>query len=170
MAVLKVKRISDRATMPKYAYDGDMCFDVAVLIDDESNIPSDMTWTDKYGTRIEGNCGVVTIRPRETVLFHTGLVFETDTGYGVKCHVRSSVGIRKHLVLANATGIIDTATYRGEFKVALTNVGGDSSFVFDGDRVVQCEVVPVVKATIVETNIVSDTKRGVGGIGSTGNG
>ncbi len=180
MAVLKVKRVDRRAVVPSYAHDGDMCFDLRVLVDGDRNRPSFLSKGGKSmfasadsifgfdgGGRDLGR-GVVHIEPHETVVFKTGLVLETEEGFGVKVHVRSSVGIKKHLMLSNQTGIIDTATYRGELLIALTNFGDETVDVEDGERVAQCEIVPVLEAEIVEVSEVSETDRGEGGIGSTG--
>ena len=176
MAVLKVKRIDDRAVVPSYAHDGDMCFYLRVLIDGGRNMPEFLNPNGKSmmssvvpDFERDDDCGgIVFVAPHETVMLKTGLVLETEDGFGVKVHVRSSVGIKKHLMLSNQTGIIDTATYRGELHVALTNFGDEVVDVMDGERVAQCEVVPVLKAEIVEVSEVSDTERGEGGIGSTG--
>ena len=77
-----------------------------------------------------------------TLVFHTGLKCATPNGYGLKMYERSSTGIKKKLRLANGTGIIDTAQYRGfELLVALNNFGSKALKVFDKDRVAQGEVV-----------------------------
>ena len=104
----------------------------------------------------------VTLEPGQTLVFHTGLKCATPNGFGLKVYVRSSTGIKKKLRLANGTGIIDTAQYRGELLLALNNFGTKAVKIFDKDRVAQGEVVPVLNVKSL-----SDTERGEGGIGST---
>jgi dUTP pyrophosphatase len=168
MVTLKVKKIDDRAQIPHYAHDGDMCFDIHVLIDEDKNEPEFFSLLGKNGYSSYFKGDSVSLRPRETVMLHTGLVFETERGYGMKVHVRSSTGIKKHLILSNATAIIDTATYRGELHIALTNIGDWDVIIRDGDKIAQGEVVPILETNIVEVGEVSKTERGEGGIGSSG--
>ena len=86
----------------------------------------------------------------------------------MKVYVRSSTGIKKHLALSNGTGVIDTATYRGEVLIALTNIGDESVSVSNGERVAQAEIVKTLDVEIEEVTELSDTVRGEGGFGSTG--
>ena len=167
---LKIKRLSDKVQIPKYAHDGDACFDLCVFID-ENFLP--MTVADgKFLTFGEGDSSYsnvhVGISPKQTVVFHTGLKFETESGYNMKVHVRSSTGIKKHLILSNCTGVIDTATYRGEVLIALTNIGEEIADISNGERVAQAEIVKTLDVEIEEVSELSDTVRGEGGFGSTG--
>lgn len=208
---LKVKKIDSRAQIPSYSHDGDMCFDIRVLID-KNNIPYtenngnissknikvddtdtntneltipistfaiggtksvydvDINSTSKDNDVVTKNSKTphVVLHPGEQATFHTGLIFETERGYGMKVHVRSSVGIKKGLALCNTTGIIDTATYRGELLVAVRNVSGCKVNIEDMERLVQGEIVSIPDVKIVEVYEVSETSRGSGGIGSTG--
>lgn len=142
---LKVKKLDPKATIPSYAHPGeDACFDLHV------------------------RCGAPTdIFPANTVVFGTGLAFEVPKGYVMKVHVRSSVGIKRHLVLSNGTGIIDSG-YRGELHIALTNIGHDPVRVEPDERVAQGELCPVLPVEIEEAEELAASERGTGGIGSTG--
>lgn len=160
---LKVKRLTDSVSIPKYAHDGDMCFDISVYVDDNEFAPKALDGQLQF--KFDSD---TVIEPQQTVLFHTGLKFETPKGYGMKVHVRSSIGIKKHLILSNATGIIDTAQYRGELMVALTNISSRRQKIESGERVAQAEIVKVLDVDIKEVDELSDTERGTGGIGSTG--
>lgn len=170
--VLKVRRISDRAILPKYAHNGDMCFDLSVLIDGDNTvdiIDGDVQQKKSVIPGMDETGRVyVTIEPQQSLVFHTGLKMATEVGYGVKVHVRSSTGIKKNLTLANGTGVIDTATYRGELMIALINEGSTARRIYDQERVAQGEVQPVLEVEIKEVDTLNDTERGEGGIGSTG--
>lgn len=172
--VLKVKKISERAEIPKYAHKGDACFDLSVLID-ESNVPmvydlkkSSFKEMPRWNSFARDGHTVIMLSTGETVMFHTGLKFETETGYNMKVYVRSSTGMKKNLVLSNGTGVIDTAQYRGELMITLTNIGKEMQEVIDGERVAQAEIVKTLDVEIEEVEELSDTERGEGGIGSTG--
>lgn len=174
---LKVHRTTPRAKLPSFAHEGDACFDMAVVIDGEHPPMSvaDGGFLELGAERLAdaGDAGdggrlSAAIPPGETMVFHTGLRFETEKGYAMKVHVRSSTGIKRGLSIANGTGIIDTATYRGEVLVALRNLSTEPSEVEDGDRVAQAEIVRIPDVEIVETDGLTDTERGEGGFGSTG--
>lgn len=168
---LKVKKIDERAVVPQYAHGGDACFDLSVLID-SAHPPMTASvsegFKDVYDRQVGETDDRVLIRPRDTRIFHTGLKFETEPGYNMKIYVRSSTGIKKNLVLSNGTGVIDTATYRGEVLIGLTNIGNVDQWVSDGERVAQAEIVKTLDVDIVEVDGLSDTERGDGGFGSTG--
>ena len=109
------------------------------------------------------------IEPGEVVYIHTGIALEIPDGYCGKLYSRSGLSTKKGLRLANCVGVIDS-DYRGEIMVAMYN---DSSFVREvevGDRVAQIVIELYAKIdgfTVVEE--LSNTARGNGGFGSTGN-
>ena len=79
---------------------------------------------------------------------------------------RSGLATRAGLALANGVGLIDP-DYRGEILVSMLNHGTDDYTIQNGDRVAQLLLVPFVRAEVCEGEL-SDTRRGQGGIGSTG--
>lgn len=172
--ILKVKKIDERAVVPQYAHNGDACFDLSVLID-ESNVPmkyniyhDSFEELENWNSYRDNGHYVIVLPTGASVLFHTGLKFETEHGYNMKVYVRSSTGMKKNLVLSNGTGVIDTAQYRGELMIGLTNIGDTEQLITDGERVAQAEMVKTLDVDIVEVDELSDTERGEGGIGSTG--
>ena len=76
--------------------------------------------------------------------------------------VRSSVGIKRHLMLSNGTGVIDS-DYHDEIHVALTNYGSEPQEVKSGERVAQGVFV---KYLLTDTDDTEEERKG--GIGSTG--
>ena len=53
-------------------------------------------------------------------------------------------------------------------KIILINHGNESFRVENGLRIAQMVLCPVAKANLVEVDDLIETKRGVGGFGSTG--
>lgn len=96
--------------------------------------------------------------------YSTGLAFELPPGYYMEVHVRSSVGIKRGVRLANGVGIIDN-DYRGEVKLCFT---GTPTQFEPGERVAQASLKPYKQYQFVEVDTLSETERGTGGIGSTG--
>jgi dUTP pyrophosphatase len=80
----------------------------------------------------------------------------------LKLYVRSSLGIKRHLMLANGTGIIDS-DYIWCIYVALFNFGDEPVKIEAGERFVQ----GIFEDYYVLSGDETDTER-VGGIGSTG--
>lgn len=109
----------------------------------------------------------VVLNPGEQAVFGSGVACEFPKGYFGAVTVRSSVGIKRHLTLPNNLGIIDN-DYRNEIMVALKNIGDEPQTVNPGERIAQMILLPYVTYNIVETDSLSDTERGLGGIGSTG--
>ncbi len=138
---------ADEKYQPKYANDTDACMDVKVRIESDS----------------------VTIKPNEVVKLSTGIQAAIPEGYVMKLYVRSSIGIKNNLALANGTGIID-AGYRDEIILALYNYGKQEVVLHDGDRVGQFILLPFPKVDIITVEDNEDFRNGDrgGGIGSTG--
>ena len=81
---------------------------------------------------------------------------------------RSSMGAKTPLRLSNSMGLID-AGYRGNIIALVDNLSETDYKVMPGSRLVQL-VSPHAKSITFElVNSLSETSRGVGGLGSTGN-
>lgn len=80
--------------------------------------------------------------------------------------VRSSTGIKKHLVLSNGTGIIDSG-FTGAIKLSLHNTGDRTQHIAAGDYIAQLVVVPIATNEIAEVPQLPDSQRGTNGIGSS---
>ena len=109
----------------------------------------------------------VTIPINDTVVIPSGIACEFPEGYFGAVVPRSSVGIKRHLTLPNNVGVIDWS-YRGEIMMAFTNVGKEAQVIEPGERLAQMILLPYVLFEIEETDTLSETERGAGGIGSTG--
>jgi len=112
--------------------------------------------------------GDVTISPGQRVLIPTGLCFDIPEGFEIQVRPRSGLAWKHGVTVLNAPGTID-ADYRGEVKIILINHGGEPFAVKRGDRIAQ--LVPARTAADVsfsEYNNLSETSRGCGGFGHTG--
>lgn len=109
---------------------------------------------------------VLTIRPHETIMVPLGWIVEFGAQFVLHIHVRSSVGL-KGLNLANGTGIVDP-DYRGELFACLWNRTDQNIEIPHGKRFVQGVLIKFNQAIITEVDELSETIRGQGGFGSTG--
>ena len=124
----------DKKYIPAYANETDACMDLKVKIDVEKN-------EDKWAGYSNNQERTAFLLPNENKVFGTGIKVAIPEGYVMKVYVRSSTGIKKNLVLANGTGIID-AGYRDEIIMALHNIGSEPVMINDGDRICQFIILP----------------------------
>ncbi|GIU96490.1 MAG: hypothetical protein KatS3mg013_0293 [Actinomycetota bacterium] len=110
----------------------------------------------------------VTVGPGERAMVPTGVAVEIPDGHAGLVLPRSGLAARRGLTLANAPGLID-AGYRGEVIVAVVNLDREEPVVIEpGDRIAQLVVVPVTSVRPRWAEVLSATRRGDGGFGSTG--
>lgn len=142
-AVIKIKKLDERAEIPKYAHGHgeDAGFDLKIL---------------------DG----VRLNPNEPVMCGIGLAFEIPVGYEMQLRSRSGLAL-KGVVVANSPGTVDSG-YRGEIKVILLNVGRNPVEFNGGERACQAVIARTVSAKFEVQEELSDTVRGIGGFGSTG--
>lgn len=98
----------------------------------------------------------------------TGIAIEIPSGFVGLLFPRSSIS-KKTQVLSNSVGVIDSG-YRGEIKFVFKNTDHDfyHSHYQSGERIGQLIIVPYPTIELEETDELSDTDRGSGGYGSTG--
>ena len=108
------------------------------------------------------------IKPHETVVIPTGIAIELPLGYAGLIYARSGLATKKGLAPANKVGVVD-CDYRGEVMVALHNHSDEVQKVLPGERIAQLIITPYITAQFTECGELSQTVRGSGGFGSTGN-
>ena len=109
----------------------------------------------------------VVIQPNQELKIHTGLALQLPAGTALLLLPRSSMGIKKNLILKNTIGLIDT-DYRGECLIFVKNIGDAPVEIENGERIVQGLLVPYFKHTFTEVDELDETERGTSGFGSTG--
>ncbi len=100
-------------------------------------------------------------------IFKTGIKAYMMNDEYLSLHVRSSLGIKRGLILANVTGIIDSDYYNntsneGHIMVALQNTTNEPVAVEAGERVCQ----GIFQKYLICSDDMTSTVRS-GGIGST---
>lgn len=139
---VKVKKLSPNAVMPSYSKDGDAGMDLTIT----SQI-SNTTFDVSYGF---------------------GLAMEIPKGFVGLVFPRSSIR-DTDLLLTNSVGVIDSG-YRGEIQATFRKTNGLDSLKYNiGDRGAQIIILPYPKITFINSDSLSETDRGEGGYGSTGN-
>ncbi len=110
------------------------------------------------------------LEPHESKFVPINVAFKIPEGYVGLMFARSSLG-KSNVTLANSVGVID-AHYRGYVGAYVTNHSEEVYGIAKGDRFCQMVLVPITTPELevfegTEEDWV-DTKRGIGGFGSTG--
>lgn len=138
------KKLKKQAVTPSYAKDGDAGLDITA-------ISRDIVITEDY----------------EYIEYGTGLAFEIPVGYVGLLFPRSSIS-KKDILLSNAVGVIDSG-YRGEVSFRFKRLAWDSTIYNVGDKIGQLIILPYPQIQLEQAKELSETERGEGGYGSTGN-
>ena len=101
-------------------------------------------------------------------LIDTGISIQ-PSNKNVQCLLlpRSSIGTKTPLRYANSVGLIDS-DYTGTIKVCVDNVSNEDYVIKKNERIGQLLFVRPELVNIMSVDKLKDTKRGVGGFGSTG--
>lgn len=138
--IVKFKKLHENAVIPFYANPGDAGMDVTAISKS----------FDEFGN----------------VVYGTGLAMELPENHVCLIFPRSS-NSKKDLILSNSVGILDSG-YRGELLLKFKLLS--SSRLYEvGDKVGQILILPYPKVQHVEVDELSESERGEGGFGSTGN-
>ena len=135
---IQIKKLNPKATIPRYAKPGDAGMDLTAV---------EIEYADSH------------------ITCKTGISLAIPEGYLGLIFPRSSI-YKTRQFLANSVGVIDSG-YRGEIMLKFT-ISNDQIEYCEGDRVGQLVVLPFPKIELVETRQLSETLRGSGGFGSTG--
>jgi dUTP pyrophosphatase len=140
---LPVRLLSEAATLPTCANDGDAGLDL-------------------YAAE------PALLGPGDRASVGTGIAVEIPSGHAGLVLPRSGLAARHGIALVNAPGLID-AGYRGEVRVLLLNTDLSEPFeVGAGDRIAQLLLTPFAAAEPVEASELTATARGEAGFGSSG--
>jgi len=111
----------------------------------------------------------ITLMPLARALVPTGIAVALPQGYEAQVRPRSGLAAKHGVTVLNSPGTID-ADYRGEIKVILVNLSGESFEIEPGMRIAQMVIAPVTQIAWDERANLDGTARGAGGFGSTGTG
>lgn len=109
----------------------------------------------------------ILLKPLERALIKTGLYIELPVGYEGQVRPRSGLASKKGITVINAPGTID-ADYRGEIIVPLVNLSNEPFTIQNGERIAQLVIAKHEHIKWEDATVLSETRRGGGGFGSTG--
>ena len=109
----------------------------------------------------------VLLAPGDRTLVPTGIAMALPPGHEGQVRPRSGLAVKHGLTVLNSPGTID-ADYRGEVRVALINLGQEVVRIERGDRIAQLVIQRVPTIRVSEVDSLTETARGAGGFGHTG--
>lgn len=142
--VIKLKKLKDDATLPKYMTDASAGMDLYSANDED-----------------------ILLTPGSRALVPTGIAIAIPIGYEAQIRPRSGLALKHGVTLVNTPGTID-ADYRGEVMAIMINHGDKPFVVSKGMRIAQMVIAKIHKARMVVSETLDETKRGSGGFGHTG--
>jgi dUTP pyrophosphatase len=143
MRRIRVRRLDAAVPLPKYHSSGAAAFDLSART-------------------------AMVVPPGQVALIPTGLIIEVPADHALVIAARSSLPIRKRLMVANGIGVVD-ADFCGpqdEIHVEVYNFSPEPVGVEAGERIAQGLIVPVVRAVWQDVQATRAPSRG--GFGSTG--
>jgi dUTP pyrophosphatase len=144
MTKILIKKLSEKALLPKYETTGSAGMDIAACIDNN-----------------------VIIKPGDSKIIPTGISLSIPKDFEIQIRPRSGLAAKKNITVLNTPGTIDS-DYRGEIKVILINLSKIDFCVENSMRIAQMVICPVIQVDLEEVIELDETKRGSDGFGSTG--
>lgn len=142
MISINIKRLDSRAVIPKKAHLEDAGIDLY-------------------------NMENFTLMVNETKIIPIGIALGIPIGVEGQIRSRSGLAANSNIFVLNSPGTID-ARYHGEIKVILHNVGTEIVYVGDHSRIAQIVFNEIPDVEFNEVDMLDETDRGTGGLGSTG--
>lgn len=171
---LGIYKLYNGVELPEYATYRSGCFDVKVYLGSEiESVKVVDRLLNQYQRKPvsivdRDNVTGVIIYPDEVIMIPTGLVFDIPDNYKLLFYPRSGTSINRHIVLSNAVGYIDE-DYVLQTYLLMKNTSEVRQYILHGERLAQCEIVPVHRANFVELeNPPTQKTNRDGGVGSTG--
>lgn len=166
---LNIKKVHPDSVIPKYAKQGDACFDLfsaehpRLVFDDGLDVLA--ISEDDFNYQLSQNRNLLYIE------YDTGIATEIPFGWKALAYARSSIS-KKALSLANSVGVVDSG-YRGTWRARFRPTKNSEDLLWSdiyhkGDRVIQAELVPAYTVIFQEVKNLSESERGEGGFGSSG--
>lgn len=140
---VKIKLLRQEAKVPSYAHEGDVGLDIFSAIE-------------------------CRLAPGDSILIPTGFSLELPKDMEAQIRPRSGLALNHQITVLNSPGTLDFG-YRGEVGVILINHGKKPFTIEKGMKIAQMVIKPIITVEIVVDDSLSDTSRGSGGFGSTGN-
>lgn len=168
MTLLSVEKLSPEAEYPVFATAHSACMDIMFHYAGDRTVTYYTPANDKGTIKVPQSIKELDMPPGYRFMVPTGIKLIIPAGHHVKVYSRSSLALKKGLVLVNSVGIIDE-DFDEELKILLMNVSQDHVSITEGDRIAQMEVVNTQSSVVLwDENLKTAAQMRKGGFGSTG--
>lgn len=141
---IEITKLKNHATLPAYQTEGAAGMDIHACLTEP-----------------------IVLQPMERRMIPTGLTIALPEGYEAQIRARSGLSFKHGITMVNGIGTID-ADYRGEVGVLVINLGQEPFEITPDLRIAQLVIARYERAEWSEVVSLSETTRGSGGFGSTG--
>lgn len=138
--IIKIKKVSEDATLPSYHYEGDAAMNLYSVED-------------------------FLLKPNEHTGIKTGIAIAVPDGYAGLIWDRSGLSMKHGIKTLG--GVVDSG-YRGEILVGVINMSKKEYQIQKGDKIAQMLIQRVENVRVKEVNKLDETQRGEKGFGSSG--
>lgn len=162
-------KLEEGVTLPEYKSEGAVGMDVSAhsilkVFKGDTEVEPEKLKKIKEGFKARG---FIKLRSLERILFSTGIqVADLPANIELQVRSRSGISLKRGLVVMNQPGTIDP-DYRGVVGVIIYNSTPFLNQIAKGERIAQLVPKEVIKPEVVESEEITETKRGEGGFGST---
>lgn len=170
--IVKIKKFSDKARIPEQAYNGDFCYDV-YAISEEEIAPNVWKYRLGFGAQIERGRELIAEEVIQTfeggykkVIKQKSLDFaKSPLKLDIDIRPRSSV-YKTGMSLSNCEGTVDEG-YINEISAIFYHLIPSMPRYKVGDKIGQLKIGITFPIEFIEVNELDDTERGMKGYGSS---
>jgi dUTP pyrophosphatase len=159
--LIPFKKINNDVKLPKRSKKGDAGADAHIM--------GFKTIINEDGKKElnEVNSDTYILKPLERIGCPLGFATAIPDGYYFKVVPRSGLALWEGISIVNTPGTIDSG-YRNEWMAIVINLSNKDVVLKRGDRICQIILDKIYNFEVIETDILPDSERGLGGFGSTG--
>ncbi len=129
--------LHDDIKIPSLATEKSACFDLKSYLKEGNTVIGYNQYNHKKEIILD--TGRLVMHSSWRYLIPTGLIFDIPAGYYIKVHPRSGNALKKGLITANNTGIIDE-DYVEECNCIMINITDDPIEIYHEERIAQAEL------------------------------
>lgn len=163
---IKFKKYHENAQLPWKAYDGDFCYDLVAVSEDE--VAPDV-WRYGFGFGVQIERGYETFYKESADDYSENAykfnLNESPINLSIDIRPRSSIW-KTGMVLSNSTGTVDEG-YTNEISAVFYHINKSLPRYKVGDRVAQMKIGFTMPCEFTEVTEFNETERGMNGYGST---
>lgn len=162
---LRYYKTDERVVEPSYGTEGSACFDIHAFLPENKLVKMYDRDGNKRTIVVEDDSLEIPAGAR--VLIPTGIIFDIDANYSLRFHMRSSVALKRGLIMPNGEAVIDS-DYVEESFIMVYNSTRVPVYIENEERICQGELVANLNTQLEETTDRPIRTTRIGGFGSTG--